>query len=182
MTGDLSVARRYASALFAIAKKRGEIEIVASNLKEVAETVDGSRQLASVLHNPLLPRAKKRAVLHGIFGTVHSDVEKFLFLVVEKDRAVLLPQIVEEFNRQVDEFKGEADGEVVSAVPLTPQQIAQLRNSLQLRFGVRVRLESRVDPEILGGLIVRVGDKQIDGSVATKLRAMSEQLKRVKVA
>ncbi|PQV64713.1 ATP synthase F1 subcomplex delta subunit [Abditibacterium utsteinense] len=182
MTGDLSVARRYASALFAVAKKRGEVEIVASNLKEVAETVDGSRQLAGVLHNPLLPREKKRAILHGIFGSVHADVEKFLFLVVEKDRAILLPQIVGEFNRLVDEFRGEADGEVVSAVALSAAQIESLQRSLQARFGVKVRLQARVEPEILGGLIVRVGDKQIDGSVASKLRALSEQLKRVKVA
>ena len=182
MTGDLSVARRYASALFAIAKKRGEVEIVASNLKEVAETVDGSRQLAGVLHNPLLPRERKRAVLHGIFGSIHPDVEKFLFLVVEKDRAVLLLQIVDEFDRQVDESRGEADGEVISAVALTPTQVESLQSALQARFGVKVRLQTKVEPEILGGLIVRVGDKQMDGSVASRLRTMSENLKRVKIA
>ena len=182
MTGDLSVARRYASALFAVAKKRGEVEVVAVNLKEVAETVDGSRQLAGVLHNPLLPRAKKRAILHGIFGSIHADVEKFLFLVVDKDRAILLPQMVDEFNRLVDEFRGEADGEVTSAVALSAAQIESLQRSLQARFGVKVRLKASVEPEILGGLIVRVGDKQIDGSVSSRLRAISEQLKRVKVA
>lgn len=182
MTGDLSVARRYASALFAVAKKRSEVDPVAISLKEVAETVHDSRQLAGVLHNPLLPRERKRAVLHGIFGSIHPDVEKFLFLVVEKDRAILLPQIVEDFNRQIDEFRGQADGEVVSAVPLSAEQIASLQNALRARFGVQVRLTARVEPEILGGLIIRVGDKQIDGSVNSRLRAMSENLKRVKIA
>ena len=127
-------------------------------------------------------REKKRAILHGIFGSVHPDVEKFLFLVVEKDRAILLPQITSEFYRLFDEFRGQADGEVTSAVPLTPAQVEALQRSLQARFGVQVRLRVRVEPSILGGLVVRVGDKQIDSSVASKLRAMSEQLKRVKVA
>ncbi|HEX9996810.1 MAG TPA: F0F1 ATP synthase subunit delta [Abditibacterium sp.] len=183
MTGELSVARRYASALFEVAKKRGEVEIVAANLGEVVAGVQSSRQLASVLHHPLLSRDKKRAVLHGVFGgSVHRDVEKFLFLVVEKDRAAILPQIANEFNRLFDEFRGQADGEVISAVPLSASQIASLESALQARFGVKVRLKTRVDASILGGLVVRVGDKQIDGSVASKLQTLSEQLKRVKVA
>ena len=183
MTGDLSVARRYASALFEVAKKRGEVEAVAANLKEVVQAVQGSRELMSVLHHPLLPLEKKQTILHSVFaGNVRSDVEKFLFLVVEKKRAAVLPQILSEFNRLVDEFKGEADAEAVSAVPLSPQQIANLEAALQRKFGVRVRLKTRIDESLLGGLVVRVGDKLIDGSVETKIRTLSEQLKRVKVA
>ena len=183
MTGDLSVARRYASALFEVAKKRGQVEIVASSLSDVVAGVESSRQLASVLHHPLLPLDRKRAVLSGVFGgAVHPDVEKFLFLVVEKDRAILLPQILGEFNRLFDEFRHEADGEVTSAVPLSAAEIAALQSALQAKFGVKVRLKTRVDANILGGLVVRVGDKLIDGSVASRLQTLSEQLKRVKVA
>jgi F-type H+-transporting ATPase subunit delta len=183
MKGELSVARRYASALFAVAEKRGEVEVVAANLSEVIEAVESSRQLASVLHHPLLSRDKKRAVLHGVFGgSVHPDVEKFLFLVVEKDRAVILPQILSEFNRLFDEFRHQADGEVVSAVPLSPEQITALQSALLSRFGVQVRLKTRIDQNLVGGLVVRVGDKQIDSSVASRLQALNEQLKRVKVA
>lgn len=183
MTGDMSVARRYASALFEVAKKRGEVEVVASSLRDVVAGVRSSRQLAAVLHHPLLTHEKKRAVLHGVFGaSIHRDVERFLFLVVEKNRAVLLPQIEEEFARLVDEFRGEADGEVVSAVPLSMAQHFALEKALQARFGVKVRLKTRVDGNILGGLVVRVGDKLIDGSVASRLQSLNEQLKRVKVA
>jgi F-type H+-transporting ATPase subunit delta len=183
MTGDLSVARRYASALFEIAKNKGEVEAVAANLKEVGTTVQESRELMSVMHHPLLPLEKKKSVLHAVFsGSVLPEVENFLFLVVEKNRAAVLPQILTEFNRLVDEFRGEADAEVVSAVPLSQTQIVDIKSALQKKFGVQVRLKTRVDQNILGGLIVRVGDKLIDSSVESKLRTMNEQLKRVKVA
>ena len=181
MTGDLSVARRYASALFEVAKKRGQVETIAANLAEVVATVESSRELASVLHHPLLTLEKKRAVMHGIFGTANPDVEKFLFLVVQKRRADILPQILGEFNRLFDEFRGEADGEVVSAVPLSMAQHFALERALQTKFGVKVRLKTRVEPNILGGLVVRVGDKLIDGSVESRLQTLNERLKRVKV-
>ena len=183
MNHDISVARRYSAALFEVAKKRGEVEAVQTNLHEVSDTVRSSRELMSVMHHPLLTLEKKQAVLRGVFGgRVRPDVEKFLFLIVEKNRAVMLPQIVEEFDRMVDEFRGQADAEVVTAQPLSAEQTANLELALQKRFGVKVRLKTRIDPEILGGLQVQVGDKLLDATVRSKLNRLSEQLKRVKVS
>ena len=182
MNQDASVARRYADALFQVALKRDEVDEVVTNLHEVAAAVQGSRELMSALHHPLLTQEKKQSIVKGVFGqNVHADVVRFLFLVIQKDRAILLPQIVEEFDRFVDEYRGEADALATSAVPLTPQQIAHLETALNEKFGVKVRLKTKVDESILGGLIVRVGDKLIDSSVATRLQQMNEQLKRVKV-
>ncbi len=182
MNGDISVARRYAAALFGMAKKRNEVDAVATNLREVADVARGSRDLMGVMHHPLLTLDKKKSILRQVFGgQIRPDVEKFLFLVVQKNRAVMLPQIVTEFNRMADEFRGEADAEAVTATPLSPEQIGALQNALLQKFGVRVRLQTRVDPEVLGGLQVRVGDKLIDATVRTKLERLSEQLKRVKV-
>lgn len=182
MNNDASVARRYAEALFQVAVKRNEVDEVAQSLHEVAQAVGGSRELMSALHHPLLTDEKKQAIVRGVFGgKIREDVERFLFLVIQKGRAVMLPQMVEEFDRMVDEFRGAADAEAVSAVPLSPQQTANLEAALNQKFGVQVRLKTRVDESILGGLVVRVGDKLIDGSVATRLQQMNEQLKRVKV-
>lgn len=158
------------------------MDVVAANLHEVADAVRGSRDLMGVMHHPLLTLDKKKSVLRAVFGgRVRPDVEKFLFLVVEKNRAVMLPQIVDEFDRLVDEFRGESDAEAVTAVPLAPAQIASLEAALQQRFGVKVRLKTRIDPEVLGGLQVRVGDKLIDATVRTQLDRLGERLKRVKV-
>lgn len=182
MNKDASVARRYAEALFQVAVKKKEVDEVADNLHEVAQAVGGSSELMSALHHPLLTPEKKQAIVRGVFGgKVRPDVERFLFLVIEKGRAVLLPQMVEEFDRMVDAYRGQADAEAISAVALSPQQTAKLEAALNQRFGVKVRLKIKTDPSILGGLIVRVGDKLIDGSVATRLQQMNEQLKRVKV-
>ena len=182
MNQDTGVSRRYAEALFEVAKKRDEVDEVAASLHEVAQAVGGSRELMSALHHPLLTDEKKRSIVRGVFGgKIRPDVERFLFLVIEKGRAVFLPQMVEEFDRMVDTYRGEADAEAISAIPLSPAQTAHLETALNQKFGVRVRLKTRVDESILGGLIVRVGDKLIDGSVATRLQQMNEQLKRVKV-
>ena len=182
MNGDISVARRYAAALFMVANKRNEVDAVADNLHEVADAVRGSRDLMSVMHHPLLTLDKKQSVLRAVFGgRVRPDVEKFLFLVVEKDRAVMLPQIVDEFDRMVDELRGESDAEAVTAVPLDASQVAALQTALHQKFGVKVRLKTRIDPEVLGGIQVRVGDKLIDATVRTQLNKLNERLKRVKV-
>ncbi len=181
-TGDLSVARRYATALFGMAEKRSEIDAVTTDLNLVVETVDSSRELQGVLQHPRLPKEKKRAVIEGVFGgKVRPDVVNFLFLLVEKGRCALLTDIHKEFGRRVDEYSGQADAEAVSAVPLSTSQKQALETALAARFGVRVRLATRVDEHILGGLVVRVGDKLIDGSVAARLQSLSEQLKRTKV-
>ena len=82
----------------------------------------------------------------------------------------------------MDTHRREADAEAITAVPLTPAQITGLEAALATKFGVKVRLTTRVDEKLLGGLVVRVGDKLIDGSVSTRLHALSDQLKRTKVA
>ncbi len=182
MNGDISVARRYAAALFGMAQKRGVVEAVAQNLGEVADVAAHSRDLMGVMHHPLLTLDKKKSILRQVFGAqIRPDVEKFLFLVVEKNRAVMLPQIVREFNRLADEFRGEADAEVVSATPLSSEQVAQLQAALLQKFGVKARLRARVDPEVLGGVRVRVGDKLLDATVRTQIERIGERLKRVKV-
>ena len=181
-TGDLRLARRYATELFNFAKAQNSLDQTARSLEEIVETLANSRDLNAVLHSPMLAPQKKSAILHGVFGANLSPaVERFLMLVVQKNDDLVLPQISSEFNRLVDVERGEADGEAVSAVPLTPEQIAALQSALQARFGVKVRLKTRVNENILGGLIVRVGDRLIDGSVANKLATLREELKRVKV-
>ena len=183
MTGDLSVARRYASALFAVASKRNEVAEVAQSLGDVVDATSASPELMTVLHHPRVTEAKKKKILHEIFGgQVHADVEKFLILVVDKGRAVLLPEMVREFGRLVDEHNNETDAVATSAVALSAEQTAQLEKALSARFGKTIRLTTRVDEKILGGLVVRVGDKLIDSSVAARLQRLNEQLKRVKVA
>ncbi len=182
-TQDFRAARRYAGALFNVAIARHEEDEVAQNLTTVTSAVTQSPQLMGVLHHPRVTRERKKEILHHVFGgNVRPDVEHLLLMLVEKDRASIIPNVAREFARMLDAHRGEADAEVVSAVPLTSEQIAQLETQLKNSTGFKVRLKTRVDENILGGLVVRVGDKLIDASVATRLSQIGNRLKQVKVS
>jgi len=136
----------------------------------------------TMLHHPLIAQDRKKELLAQVFGgEIQSDVQNFLFLLVEKDRASIIPNVAREFARLVDEYRRVADAEVVSAVPLTSEQTAAILQQLQASTGYTIRLQTRVDETIVGGLVIRVGDKLMDGSVATRLQTMREGLKRTKV-
>jgi len=135
-----------------------------------------------VLQHPQITRERKKELLKQVYQeSVGSDVQHFLSLLIDKDRSELLPQVVQQFGRLLDEHNQEMDVEATTAIPLTPQQEAALRERLETTTGYKLRLKTRVDEEVLGGLIIRFGDKLIDGSVATELRGVREHLRRAKV-
>lgn len=181
--GDSSAVRRYSHALFNVAVQRDDIDGIATNLAEITSTMLGSPDVMRLLNHPRVTHARRKEVLHHIFGgNILPEVEHFLFLLIDKDRAHILPNIAREFGRFVDEYRGEADAEAISAVELSEAQKQDLVAHLKSSTGLKtIRLRTRVDPSILGGLIIRVGDKLIDGSVTTQLAKMREQLKRAKV-
>lgn len=181
-TVDYRASRRYAGALFQLARDRGELQNVAAGLNAVTQVTTESPELMAILHHPRVTEEKKKQVLAQVFaGQVSSDVEHLLLMMVEKDRASLIPGVASQFNRLMDEYLKETDAEAVSAIALTPEQEAALVARLQEATGYKVRLTTRVDENILGGLVVRVGDKLIDASVASQFRGIKERFKQAKV-
>ena len=182
MKGDTRAARRYARAVFQMALKRDEVDAVASGLAQVALSESSSPQLMTVLQHPRITRERKKELLKQVFGdSVPVDVANFLRLLVDKDRADILPEVAVQFRRLLDENRKQLDAEATTAVEMTEAQRAALLQRLQTQTGYTVRLQTSVDESILGGLIVRVGDRLIDGSVRTQLQTMREQLKQAKV-
>jgi F-type H+-transporting ATPase subunit delta len=181
--GDSKATRRYAHALFNVALERNEVDDVARNLETITQTVTASPELMTVLHHPRINNARRKDILRRVFqGSVRQDVENFLFLLIEKDRANIIPDIAREFARLVDVHRGAADALAISAVELTAQQQEALNAQLRAQMGLNtIRLQTRVDPSILGGLVVRVGDKLFDGSAYTQLQQIREQMKQTKV-
>lgn len=181
--GDLRAARRYSRALFHIALKNGQQDAVAQNLDDITQAAKDSPDLMNVLRHPRITRERKKALLHHIFeGRVQPVVENFLFLVIEKDRAGILPNIAAQFRESLDAYRREMDAEAVTAVPLTSAQTEALRLRLEATTGNKIRLQTRVDDAILGGLMVRMGDKLYDGSLVAQLQRIEEQLRQVKVS
>jgi len=180
--GDLRAARRYAKALFNAALKADQVDSAGTGLAEITAAADSTPQLMNVLRHPLISRSRKTEILRSLFeSSVTPLVEHFLFLLVEKDRAGMIDSVNAEFIRLVDEYRGIANAEAVTAVAMTDSERDALQQQLQTATGKTIRLTTRVNEEILGGLIVRVGDRMVDGSVATQLLRMREGLKQVKV-
>jgi F-type H+-transporting ATPase subunit delta len=180
--GDLRTARRYARALFQLALERNEVDQIAAGLNEVSTVATGSRELMQVLNHPRITRKRKQELLAQVFGAeMHPAIKRFVFLLVEKERAGIILTVAAEFKRLLDEHRREIDAEAVTAIALSPAQQEALLQRLQTATGYTVRLKTRVDESILGGLIVRIGDKLIDGSVRSRLEMMREQLKQAKV-
>ncbi len=171
---DSRVVKRYAGALFALALQHDNLD--------VNDAFRATPQLMIVLLHPRIGQSKKEDILKRIFGEqVKADVLHLMLLMAQKDRTSQIPFIAAEFDRLLQLHRKEASGEVVSAVPLNEAQNSQLTEQLLRITGFKVRLNHKLDPSILGGLVVRVGDHMIDSSVATQLNLLKERFKQVKV-
>ncbi len=172
-----SVARRYASALLAQAKRRGRVVEQRDDLNRAVAVINASGQLRAVLRQPLVTEERKKAVLGEVLsGAVDPATLGFLNLLVDKRRIALLAEVRQEFETLVREYQNVALATAVSAVPLTQPQIVALEKSLEARTGKDIELKTEVDPSVLGGVLVRIGDTVLDGTVRGNLLRMREQL------
>ncbi|PAP78353.1 ATP synthase F1 subunit delta [Rubrivirga marina] len=171
------VARRYAQALTEEAQSAGQLDAADADVALVAETLDGSRELRLALTSPVVPSPKKRAVLDRLFeGRVSDLTTRFLHLLVEKQRDGQIPDILEAYRLLRDERTGTVEATVRTARPLSAEEAERLKTALQGRSGKTVRMDLRVDPSLIGGLVVRLGDVVYDRSVRHQLDTLRGQL------
>ena len=169
-------ARRYAQAAFQIAGERNELEGWLDDLTVLAGAVQDS-EFAAFLDAPQLSVDQKQAVIQGaLSGTVGPLPLNLMALLASRNLAGVLPAIVEQYQRLLDDHNGIERAEVVSAFPLDDAQHGQVEQLLRRVVGKKIRLTSRVDPGIIGGVVARVGDHVIDGSTATRLESMRREL------
>jgi F-type H+-transporting ATPase subunit delta len=172
-----AVARRYASALFELAQEKGQIDQVDHELGMVAGMVESNSQLKAVVEDVLLAPQVKRDLVEKLFaGKVSPLVMNFLSVVVTKRREAYLPQMYRSFLDMANAVRGIVEVEVRSAVALSEEMAANLEQKLVSRLGKRVKFQTQVAPELIGGLVVRVGDELMDGSVRTRLRRLRDRL------
>lgn len=170
---DRSVARRYAQALFELAQERDLLERLRGELDQVNSILDTESRARGVLEHRIIPKEDKKRLLRGVFSEQIADLTlNFLLLLVDKGRERHLKAITQEFSAIYDQVFGLIDAEVVSATELDSELEGALRESLGRATGKHVRLQSRVDQSLLGGLVVTIGDKRIDGSVRRRLEEM----------
>jgi len=171
------IVRRYASALFAAASKADAVDQVESDLGLVGLTVESSPALWEAITSPIIPPEKKRAILEEIFkGKVHEITLSYLRLLVDKRREEAILQTEEEYVLLANEARGIVEAEATTATPLDEVQQGQLASKLSATTGKQIRLECKIDPTVIGGVRVRIGDTVIDGSIRGQLDALRESL------
>ncbi len=173
------LARRYAKALFAVGKENGKFEEYNEALQGVAGLYVSHPEVVDALINPLYPLDIRQKAIAGMVASmgVEKIMANFLNLLVEKKRAGILAEIAEEFQAMVDNEKNVSHGSVVSAIELSEALQVKVRVTLEKLTGKKVELTTSVDPSIIGGIIAKVGDLELDGSIRTQLASLKDSIK-----
>jgi F-type H+-transporting ATPase subunit delta len=172
-----SLARRYAAALFDAAKDADIIDKVESDLGLLTYSLQTMPRLKEMMMHPLIPAARKKHLAAEIFAAeIDTLTLNFLGLLIDKRREAVIEDIESEYVQLADLFRGIIAVTVTSAVTLTHDEQSRLKTKLEGLTGKKVELDLAEDPSIMGGLIVRIGDTVIDGSVTGYLAALKDQL------
>jgi F-type H+-transporting ATPase subunit delta len=175
-----SIARRWAHAIFEIGKETGSVTRLEADIAAFAQTYAGNDELRAVVDSPLVPESQREGVLvdvatkMGLSETARSTLR----LLSQKRRLVTLPTIARQLARLVDEDQNVVRAEVQSAGPLSEDYLAKLRAELEKGTGKKVVITHRQDAALIGGVVTKIGDRVIDGSVRARLAGFRESLLR----
>ena len=174
---DTSVAARYARALFIVTEKRGETAQALPDLQGLWEALRPGTPAGRLVATPLVLLSDKRKVVQQVLADrAHRSVALFADLLLRKKRLGELATIVTEFEALVERQQGIQRAQVVSAVPLTEAERRQVHDEIEKMTGKTVRLAAEIDPRLMGGALIRIGDRVIDRSVRSLLDAMERRL------
>ena len=171
-----TAARRYAEAAFEVAQRDGTVEAWRSDLDAAGE-IAADDQVGRMLGNPAVALETRTEMAESIFGkTVSKQVLNLIGLMLRRGRIEQLPRVAAEFRRLDNARQGITLATATSAAPLSPDEVLALTARMEELTGGRVELDLRTDPSLLGGLVVRIGDRLIDGSVRGRLERLRNQL------
>jgi F-type H+-transporting ATPase subunit delta len=168
-------ARRYAQALFAIAQEKGTAEAWLNDLREVTELLE-EPAVSAFMSTPRVGAADKLSVVAKVTDGRDPMIANLVGLLTSRQGVGLLGKVTNEYGELLNVSLGRVRAQVTTATPMSPEQLKRLSDSLGASLKKEVLLEALEDPEIIGGVLVRVGDQIIDGSVRTKLAALKQQL------
>ncbi|WP_118857546.1 F0F1 ATP synthase subunit delta [Sphingomonas mesophila] len=174
-----SLAGRYATALFGLARDEQQIDAVSRSLDTLEAALAESADLRALVSSPMVGRADASRTIAALTPTLGLDplTARFLGVVADNGRLGELKSIIRLVRALAGEHRGETVAEVASAHPLDDAQIAALKTRLKARLGREVTIDSTVDPWLLGGIVVRLGSQMIDASIKTKLNTLATAMK-----
>jgi F-type H+-transporting ATPase subunit delta len=173
-----SASLQYASALAEVAFQQGATEPVLRQLAEFGNAYAESAELRTFLSNPAVPREAKHGVIEKLVARLGKGkiIRNFLFVVVDHQRTQQLPQMIETFQGVIRQRQGVAEAEVESATELNARQKTRLLRTLEQLTGKKIQAKYSLDPALLGGAVVRIGDTIYDGSLKNRLNQMRTHL------
>ncbi len=175
-----SLAGRYASALFDLARDQRQIEAVGKSLDALNQALVDSKDFAELIASPLVSRERSRQGVRSACAAAQARPDHYQFPRrprPQRPQERSSASIIRAFRRLAADHRGETTAEVVTAHPLNDDQLAALRQQLRTRAGRDVTIDATVDPDILGGLVVKLGSQLIDASIRTKLNRLASAMK-----
>lgn len=171
-----TAARRYAEAAFELAARDGELDSWRDGLVLAAGLL-GDAAASSVVDNPSVPLHDREAVVDRLLGgRVNPSVKNLAIMLTRRNRLDILPAIAVQYSRLVNRQRGVVEAVITSAAPLTPEETTALRAKVEAMTGATVDLQSAVDPALIGGLTLRVGDRLLDASIRGRFERLRDQL------
>jgi F-type H+-transporting ATPase subunit delta len=174
---NTSLAPRYGRAIFKIAQTLGTAPKVSGDLAEISRTIDGSADLKRVLYHPgITPDEKKRVIAALFASSCENATIKFIDFLIDKKRIFFCTSISRCVSELLDEYENKVKVTVESFGPLPGETLKKIRQSLATKLGKEIIIDSEVNPSLLGGMRLILGDRVIDGSIAFQLKKLSETI------
>jgi F-type H+-transporting ATPase subunit delta len=173
------LAGRYANAVFELAQDQKAVDAVSTDLGSLRRALESSPDLARLVRSPVFSAEDQARALKAILEKMgaHPLTSKFVLLLAHKRRLFALIQVIAAYEHLVAKSRGETEAEITAARHLNDDEIAELKSVLKTGLGKEPRLHSRIDPTLLGGLIVKIGSRMIDSSLRTKLDSLRAAMK-----
>lgn len=172
-----SVGRRYAVALFQIAKEQNLLEQMENELRVIKEVFENNKELVVVLKSPRISKKQKKEILTNTFSSVNQYVLNTLMLLSDRHREDYIPEVADQFLKLIDEEKGVAEADVYTVRPLTDAEKDALSSAYAPKVGKKsLRINNIVDKDLLGGVKIRIGNCILDGSLRGKLDRLEREL------
>jgi F-type H+-transporting ATPase subunit delta len=180
-SGLSGLAGRYAAAVYDIADTAGTLDAVAEDLRSIRRMIDDSADLRRLIASPVVDRAEQAKAMRALLERSGANelTLRFVGVVSDNRRLFVLPAIIDAYLRRLAERRGEVVAHVTSAQALAPAQVDKVTETLRRSLGSKVVVDLKVDPGLIGGLVVRVGSKLIDDSLRTKLMRLQLAMKGV---
>jgi len=181
LAGISGLAERYAAALFELADERRALDPVAGDLRELRAMLLGSADLLRLMRSPVLTRANQAKAIAAVAENAGLSplTRDFLAVVARNRRLFAVPGMIEAYLRKLAARRGEVTAEITTAQALSEAQQSALSEQLRRVVGGRVAIDVRVDPGLLGGMIVKIGSRMVDGSLSGQLQRLQLSLKGI---